>query len=222
MTLRNTIPLRFSPQGLSDSVDMTDEFPGACVKLQNLIPDPSTRNVWTCRPADVLLTDFPGFTTPGFVSVFKVIGNLVYGLLATGLTAGKDQPFVYNLITNTFVTLTGVTSSNVPTSPPTTGVWVPPTMDLCGVNLVVTHPGFDGVTNFFGWFDTTNQAAPVWHAGNTAGGSLITFTVVPSWVVQFNGRAWFGINPPAAQPSVVFTDALDSQGYECQPSSVLG
>lgn len=208
MALRKVKQFRFSPQGLSDSLDMTDEFPGACATLQNLIPATSTKNVWACRPADVQLTDFPGFTTPGFVSVFKVIGNLVYGLLATGRTAGKDEPFVYNIVTNTFATLTGVTSGNVPTSPASTGDWTPPTMDMCGSNLVVTHPGFDGVTNFFGWFDVSNPAAPTWNAGNTAGGSAITFTTVPSWVRQFNGRAFFGINPATGQPSVVFTDVL--------------
>jgi len=208
MALRNTRARRFSPQGLSDSLDATDEFPGACAILQNLIPDPTTRNIWTCRPAATLATDFTGYTTPGAVSVCKVIGSLVYGLVASGRTAKHDEPFCYNLATSSFVTVSGITGANVPLTQATVGDWMPPTMDLCGVNLVVTHPGFDGVTNFFGWFDTTNPAAPVWHAGNTASGSAITLTTVPSWVRQFNGRAWFGINPLTAQPSVVFTDSL--------------
>jgi hypothetical protein len=208
MALRKTRPLRFAPAGLSDSLDTTDEFPGACAILQNLIPDPTTKDIWTCRPASLELTGFPGFTTPGVVSVFKVIGSLVYGLISSGLTAGYDQPFCYNILTNAFVTVSGITSANVPLTPAATGDWTPPTMDLCGINLVVTHPGFDGITNFFGWFDTTNPAAPVWHAGNTAAGSTITFMTIPAWVRQFNGRAWFGINPAAAQPSVVFTDSL--------------
>lgn len=208
MALRRTHPIRFSPTGLSDSLDATDEFPGACSVLQNLVPDPTTKNIWTCRPAAVQATAFTGFTTPGFVSVYKVIGSLVYGLVASGRNAGKDEPFCYNLATNSFVTVSGITNANSPTSPATTGDWTPPSMDLCGVNLVVTHPGFDGVTNFFGWFDTTNPAAPVWYAGNTASGSTITFTTIPAWVRQFNGRAWFGVNPGAAQPSVVFTDSL--------------
>jgi hypothetical protein len=208
MALRKTRPLRFSPSGLSDSLDITDEFPGACAILQNLIPDPTTRDIWTCRPASLELTAFPGFTTPGEVSVFKAIGSLVYGLMASGRNAGKDEPFCYDILTNAFVTVTGVTNATSPTTQPTSGDWVPPTMDLVGVNLVVTHPGFDGVTYFFGWFDTTNPAAPVWHAGNTSAGSVITLTTIPAWVRQFNGRAWFGINPGAAQPSVVFTDSL--------------
>lgn len=207
MSLRQAQPLRFSPAGLSDSLDETDLFEGACSILQNLIPDPTTKNVWTCRPGSTENTGFPGFTTPGTVAVYKVVGSLCYGLVAN-TTSGTDVPFVYNIATNTFVTLTGVTGSNVPTSQALTGDWTPPTMDLCGTNLVVTHPGFDGVTNFFGWFDVSNPASPVWHAGNTASGSTITFTTVPSWVCQFNGRAYFGVNPPTAQPSVVFTDSL--------------
>lgn len=296
MTLARAQPVRFSPAGLSDSLDETDLFPGAMASLQNLIPDPSTKNVWTCRPGSTLETSFAGFTTPGFVSVYKVVGSYVYGMVASGLTAGKDQPFAFDLVTGAFVTVTGVTAANVPTTQASIGDWTPPTMDLIGVNLVVTHPGFDGVTNFFGWFDLTNPLTPHWHAGNLAspgaieslgtitggatyvngtylnvpltvssgtagsgatadivvsggavtsvyidtfghgydntsvltasnanlGGSgsgftvsvtavyagLIVLTTIPTWVRQFNQRAWFGINPLVGQPSTPFTDVL--------------
>ena len=174
-SLNQTQVLRFSPAGLSDSLDETELFPGAMASLQNLIPDPTTKNVWTCRPAATQITAFAGFTTPGAISVFKVLGSLVYGLIATGRTANYDEPFCYNILTNANVPVLGVTASNVPLTQPTVGDWVPPTMDLCGVNLVVTHPGFDGVTNFIGWFDTTNAAAPVWHAGNLLGTGSIEF-----------------------------------------------
>ena len=40
----------------------------------------------------------------------------------------------------------------------------------------------------------------------TAG--LIQFSTPPSWVRQFNQRAYFGVNPPTGLPSVVFTDPL--------------
>lgn len=171
MTLRNAKPLRFSPAGLSDSLAEEDAFPGACAVLTNLIPDPSTKNVWTPRPASILATNFTGFTTPTGVSVFKVVGTLVYGMVSSAHFAGKDEPFVYNLATSSFVTVTGQTSGNCPTTQATTGEWTPPTIDVMGTFVVVTHPGFDGVTNFIGWFDATNPAAPVWHAGNF---SLVT------------------------------------------------
>src|SRR5271165_1812309 len=103
MTLRLAKPLRFSPAGLSDSLDETDEFPGACVSLQNLIPDPTTRNVWTPRPASVFETGFPGFSSPGFISVFQVVGSFVYGLIASSRFAGHDEPFGYNIVTHAFV-----------------------------------------------------------------------------------------------------------------------
>ena len=207
-SLRHTQALRFSPSGLSDSLDETDLFPGAMAVLQNLIPDPTTKNVWTCRPASVLQTNFAGFTAPGTIACFKVVGSLVYGLIASGRKVNYDEPFCFNLLTGAFVPVSGITAANVPATQTTVGDWTPPTMDAAGVNLIVTHPGFDGVTNFFGWFDTSNPGAPVWHAGNTAAGSLISFTTVPAWVAQFNGRAYFGINPPTGQPSVVFTDSL--------------
>jgi hypothetical protein len=215
MSLRRAQVIRFSPQSLSDSLDETDLFPGACAVLQNLVPHPSTKGTWTCRPAAQQLSAFAGFTAPGAVSVLKVIGSYVYGMIASGLTAGHDQPFCYNITSNSFTAIAGVTGANVPATQATTGDWTPPTMELVGVNLIVTHPGFDGVTNFFGWINISNPAAPTWMeiggssvAGNFASGSLITLTVVPAWVKQFAGRAYFGINPPTGQPSVVFTDSL--------------
>ncbi|MDE1867930.1 MAG: hypothetical protein KGI08_09515, partial [Thaumarchaeota archaeon] len=76
----NTEPWRFSPAGLMDTLDETD-FPGACAVLTNLIPDPTTKNSWVCRPAATLLTNFSALTSPGFISVFKVVGNFVYGMI---------------------------------------------------------------------------------------------------------------------------------------------
>ena len=198
-TLRQTKVVRYSPAGLSDSLDETDEFPGAMALLQNLIPDPSTRNVWTIRPASVFETQFAGFSSPGYISVFKVVGEFVYGLIATNRFPGFDEPFCFNLLTNSFVTVHNVLSTNVPTSPATTGDWVPPTMDMMGVILAVTHPGFNGTptapgNGFFGWFDLTHVNFPVWISGNlqvngsiqalsfnTAGSGYVngTYTAVP-------------------------------------------
>jgi hypothetical protein len=293
MTLRNATPHRFSPMGLSDTLDITDVFPGAMASLQNLIPDPTTTNIWTCRPASIEDTTFGSFTTPGAISVLKVVGGIVYGLIASGRFAGKDEPFSYNLATNTFNPVANVTGTNTPTTQATTGDWVPPTMDGVGAFIVVTHPGFSG-GNYFGAFDITNPSSPRWHADNllatgaimtlatlvagtaytagtylnvpltggsgagatadivVAGGGvtsvtldtsgsayvigdtlsaaaaniggtgtgfsikvatiqnagLIQFSTPPAWVRQFNERAYFGINPTAGLPSVVFTDPL--------------
>ena len=208
MTLRRARPIRFAPHTLSDSSNVMGgpQSVGYMASLRDLIPDPSTEDVWTCRPGHVLKADFASFSTAEAVSCEKVIGSLVYGMVASTRTPGHDEPFCFNLATQSFIPVAGVTPLNVPATQLSSGDWVPPTMGLCGVNLVVTHPGFDGVTNFFGWFDTANPLTPVWHAGNTTG--LIILTTVPAWVAQFSGRAYFGINPPIGQPSVVFTDPL--------------
>src|SRR5215469_8052574 len=302
-TLRQTRVIRYSPAGLSDSLDETDEFPGAMAVMQNLIPDPSTRNVWTIRPASIFETSFTGFSsvpsTVGFVSVFKVMGAFVYGLIASGRNPGFDEPFCYNVASGTFFGVANVLSSNVPTSPPASGDWAPPTMDMMGTVLAVTHPGFNGSNGYFGWFDLSDLELPVWHSGNLqANGSIqalgtvtpgsgytngtytlsltggsgtgatalivilsgavaeirilnwgqnylatdslsaaipggsgftaqvaqvalngaIQMTTPPTWVVQFNQRLWFGVNPaettsPLGEvqlfiPSVIFTDVL--------------
>jgi hypothetical protein len=204
--LRQAQPLKFSPAGVSDTLDSTNTFPGGMASLANLIPDPSTKNLWQCRPASRLKTSFAGFSSPGFVSVQKIIGSIVFGMIATARNAGHDEPFAYDLDTQAFITVSGVTNNNTPISPATTGDWVPPTMDLVGVNLIVTHPGFTGSGGvMFGWFDITNLAAPVWHGGNTLTTAL---PAPPTAVKQFFNRAYFIVNPPGAQPAAYATDVL--------------
>lgn len=226
MGLRNAQPVKFSPAGLSDTLDGSNVFAGAMSNLTNLIPDITTKNVWTCRPAAVLTADFganlgdfsaadfnledfsTGFQTlnPGFISVIKVVGTRVYGMIATSLTAGHDQPFIYDLVAQTFVSISGITSSNTPVSPPTSGAWTPPTMDLIGSKMIVTHPGYTGAGgNYFGWFDISDFASPTWNAGNTATNAL---AFPPSAVKQFGERAYYIVNYPSA-PSVTFSDVLD-------------
>lgn len=208
-------PTPFIGIGTTDSVDgtLTQGGEGSVFgNLQaaiNLIPDPSTRALWMCRPAAVQAAGFTGFSSPGVVTVQTQIGRYLYGMIPSALNAGKDQPFCYDVIADAMVTVTGITGANTPTSPASTGAWSPPNMELVGVNLVVQHAGFDGVTNFFGWFDISNPAAPVWHAGNvTVSGTGIDLDVVPTWVSNFYGRAYFLCNPPGGQPAAFFTDPL--------------
>jgi len=217
------IPWR--PRGLSDTLDASNTFAGAMSSLQNLIPDPTTRGLWQCRPASLKIALFPpasgdfnatdfsplDFSTSlvpyGLISALKVIGNFAYGMVASGAFSGHDEAFCYNLSTGAFVTITGMTNTNLPTSPATTGTWTPPTMSLIGAKLVVTHPGFTGASNaWFGVLDITNPAAPTWTAQNLTG--AITFTTPPSAVAQFNSRAYWITNAPA-QPAVIFSDSLN-------------
>lgn len=208
MGLRNAQPFTHSPAGLSDTLDDTNVFHGAMASLANLIPDPSTKNLWQCRPASTEVADFVtgGFSSPGFISAQFIQGNKIFGMVASARNTGHDEPFCFDLVAGTFTPVSGITLGNTPISPATTGAWSPPTMDLIGVNLVVTHPGFSGVGGvMFGWFDLTNIEAPVWHGGNT----LTTLLPCPPTAVkQFFNRAYFLCNPTGAQPSAYFTDVL--------------
>jgi hypothetical protein len=200
MSIRNSDQKLFSPMSLSDAIDGTHVPPGSCAALTNLIPSPHTRGLFVPRPAAIKATDFTGFNTPGFISALKVIGDIAYGMISTARNAGKDEPFAYNIKAGTFTTISNITNANTPASPPTSGAWTPPIMDLVGVYLIVTHPGFNGAPNFFGWIDLTNPAAPVWNAGNTTGNAL---PFVPVAVAQFNDRAYF-----AYDSAITMTDAL--------------
>lgn len=206
MSLRNGTPVTLSPAGLSDTLDGSNAFPGAMANLQNLIPDPTTKNLWQCRPASIPITSFSGFTTPGFISAEIILGTKVFGMIASGRNPGHDEPFAYDLESDTFSTITGITNASTPISPLTTGDWTPPTMDLIGVNLVVTHPGFTGAAGvMFGWFDISDLNAIAWHGGNTV---TTLLPVPPVAVKQFFNRAYFLVNPSTGNPGAYFTDVL--------------
>lgn len=199
-------PLVWSPRGCSDTLDASTAPSGAMASLQNLIPDPSTKDLWQCRPAALRLNDFSSFTTATFISCQKVVGTRVYGMVSTARNPGQDEPFVYDILTNTFIAVAGVTAPNTPTSPATSGAWSPPALDLIGSKMIVVHPGFTGAAGvFFGVIDLTNPAAPVWSGTNTAPTALVN---VPSWVSNFNGRAFFTVNN-VVQPAVYMSDSLN-------------
>lgn len=192
MAIRNAKPVRFTPKGLCDAFDATDAFPGACQLLSNLIFDQGNPEIVVARPGvGSAATTFAGFSTPTFVSVHIVIGNIAYGMVSTARNPGFDEPFAYNLVSNAFITISGVTSSNVPSSPLTSGAWTPPVMAVVGTKILVTHPGFSGTgSNFFGVIDISNPAAPAWSSSNLATNPL---TGVPTSVANFNNRAYFAV-----------------------------
>lgn len=191
--------------------------------LINLVPDPSTTGVFECRPAAIVKADFSGsafssgfssgfgspFSNPGFISIQKTFGNYVYGMIATSLSAGHDQPFVFDLVANQFIFVSGITANNVPVSPATSGAWIPPQIDMIGAKVVVVHSGFSGAFGaFFGYFDITTPTAPVWGTGNCSGANFPTFLVAPTGVAQFGDRAYFIHNLPSF-PAVIFSDILN-------------
>lgn len=206
MSIRKATPLTLSPSGVSDTLDSTNNFAGAMAALSNLIPDPSTKNLWQCRPAAAKLTSFGGFTSPGVISCLEVFGSIAYGMIASNRFPGHDEPFAYNLTNNTFIAISGVTSSNTPATQPSTGAWTPPSIALQGGNLLITHPGFNFGGGFaFGVLNITNLASVSWTAQNTTTNAL---PALPQWVSVFNGRAWFLVNPATAIPGAYFTDVL--------------
>ncbi|MET3216091.1 UNVERIFIED_ORG: hypothetical protein ABIC48_003860 [Burkholderia territorii] len=192
MAIRNAKPVRFTPKGLCDAFDATDAFAGACQLLSNLVFDQGNPEIIVARPGvGSAATTFGGFASPTYVSVHTVIGTVAYGMVSTARNPGFDEPFAFNLLTSSFITISGVTSANVPSSPATSGAWTPPTMAVVGTKILITHPGFSGLsTNFFGVIDVSNPSAPVWSSSNLATNPL---TAVPTSVANFNNRAYFAV-----------------------------
>jgi hypothetical protein len=194
--------------GVTDTLDATSAPRGAMTALTNLIPDPTSKNLWQCRPASMKFTNFSAFSPGDFVSCKLVVGSLVYGMIADSANPGFDKPFCFNLLSNSFITITGANAGNVPSSPPTIGAWTPPIMALVGQYVVIAHVGYNGVgSNFYGIIDlTAGSSLPVYYSTNMGTFPLAS---VPQWVAQFNGRAYFGLNPVVGQPSVAFSDPLN-------------
>src|SRR5258708_21741906 len=96
-------PLTWKARSLSDAKDATNAPPGAMTLLSNLIPDPSTKHLFTPRPAAQQLTAFAGagLTTPGVVNELITVGAIAYGFCADagGAFAGKDVPYAFNVLT---------------------------------------------------------------------------------------------------------------------------
>lgn len=201
MALRNSKPLKWMPAGLSDTLDATNTFTGAMAALANLIPDHSTRGLWVCRPAATLRIQFPDGNV-AFISAMVVVGTRLYGMIASGTLPSKDVPFCYDIPTATLQAIANITLANTPFSPPTSGPWIPPCMQVVGKYVVVCHDGFNTTGKFFGWIDTSTLT---WNSGNTATNPL---AAVPVAVFNFFGRAYYAVNTPGIA-ATVFSDVLD-------------
>lgn len=163
-------PLRFTPRTVSDTVDGDNSPEGACSSLSNLIWAPDTPSVLECRPANLKISNFSGFTSPAVTSAAYQVNGIIFGMIGSGLNAGKDQPFAYNVAGAAFLTVSGITSANTPTTQSTSGIWTPPTMDMVGSRIIVTHPGFNYAGGFaFGYFDISGFSSSI--TGDVTSGS---------------------------------------------------
>jgi hypothetical protein len=170
MPLRNGKPLTIRPTTVCDSQDLTNGPDGGMLSLVNLIPAPTTDKVWVPRPAAQVKSIFVGITGAGFGSGELIVGNIAYGMIASSLNPGFDQPFAVDLTTGSPLPVAGITANNVPVSPPTTGDWVPPILAKVGTRIVVTHPGFGGTFSGFVRGATVEGSAMV-SAGATIAGA---------------------------------------------------
>jgi hypothetical protein len=172
MPIANALPMTFKAVGLSDANDATNAFPGAMGVLKDMIPNPAVKGQWAPRPAATQTTNFNGFSTPAQGEALIVIGSRAYGMIASARFAGKSEPFCYDLVGGAFVTISGPTAANCPTSQGTTGDWAPCTMSMIGNRIVITHPGYDGATHFVGWIDMRGFTS------NTITGTTHTSTLI--------------------------------------------
>lgn len=205
MPLRNAVPLTFNPGGCADALELSEAAPGAMLQLSNLVRAPQLGRAFVPRPASVQQTAFSGFSTPGFVSNVIVVGDIAYGTIASARNAGKDEPFAFDITTGTFLSVAGITSSNVPASPSSVGDWTPPILQQIGSRIVVTHPGFPGGAVKFGWFDTSGFTATT--TGNAANGSPI-ITGNPEILGVQPGMTISGTDIPAGATVVNTTNVV--------------
>ncbi len=204
------------PKGLTDAVDGSNTFPGAMAALQNLIPAPHTPSMWVPRPASALVTSFSGFTSPAQIECLLVVGNIIYGLIASGLHSGRSQPFAYNLSTGVFQTITGMLAGNLPTTAASSGDWEPPTAALVGSRVVFTHPGFSG-GNLIGWLDISGFTSST-VTGTTHGTKTLDTLSVN--VLQAGWNVGMAISSSAGDiPAGTTITAIAADGKSCTLSN---
>lgn len=179
MPLRRLTPLTFRAKGVTDSIDGTNAMPGSMLSLANLVHAPSTMDLFVPRPAATEITGFTGFTSPATVSLLAVIGTRAYGMIASSRYANHDEPFCYDLLTNTFIALGNVTAANTPVTQSIAGDWIPPTLsDVTNGRIIFTHPGFPGTGGiFFGWLDISSFSLTSLK-GNTTNGSPVIRSIL--------------------------------------------
>lgn len=182
MAIRGAFPFTFRALGVCDTIDGSNAPAGAMASLQNLIPNATTWKQFVPRPASVQDTNFAGFATPGKLNALLVIGSREFGMIASARNAGKDEPYCYDLAAGAFITVANVTAANVPTSPATTGDWVPPIMAQIGNRIMITHPGYSGA-NKVGWIDMRAFTA-------TATGDTHTNTTIDALSVNPLTTGW--------------------------------
>ena len=206
MPIANAVPLTFKAVGLSDAPNATNVFPGAMQQLKDLIPNPAVVGSHVPRPAATQLSNFSGFTTPAQGEALFVVGTRAYGMIASAHFAGKSEPFCYDLVGGAFVSITGATSANTPTSQPTTGDWTPATMAMVGSRILITHPGYDGATHFVGWIDlrgfTSASLTGSTHSGTKVIDTMSASPIAAGWEV---GDAIAGTDIPASSFIVSMT-----------------
>ncbi len=150
MPLRNARALTYRPQGVSDAADSTNAFPGAMAASADLIPSVHTRGMLVPRPAAFPFIDFGGRRGENIM----IVGHRVYGIVTSQTIPGHSEPFLYDVDTQAFLPIDGITEGNTPISTPPTGNWIPPTSVPVGAFILFSHPGFT-LPNAFGWLDLT-------------------------------------------------------------------
>lgn len=215
----------YTPSGIVDTLDGNTVKRGAMQYLTNLIPSPETPGFFVTRPAAQEYLDFSGFNNPGYVSLEKEIDDFVVGFVASDLNPGFDQPFVYDKVSEIFLTITGITAGNVPTSPATSGEWTPPTVDQIGAFIIFTHPGFTGANGFFGWLDFTGSAINL--TGDLSTSSNPTYITNPSvdpvaaGITVGMSISGTGIDPDAVVVYVDTTTIIMSEAALASTTSLL-
>src|SRR5229473_2883727 len=190
-------PLTFRARGLSDAKDATNAPDGAMQLLTNLIPDPSTRRLFTPRPAAQQLTAFAGagLTTPAQVNELITVGAIAYGFCAdtAGAFAGKDVPYAFNVLTQAFQAIAiPEGAASLPATPATSGDWTPPVMAAVASRIMATHPGFAGGANpFFGWLDISgfSDATHTGAIGSKTVTALSANVLQAGWQIGMNFAA---------------------------------
>lgn len=213
--------IRLVPKTCVDSIygEVQDDDCPHFTKLTNMVPAPDSPTMWVPRPGFAGLSG-TGAGSPFFYTAYVVFNNYAYGMRNDPAGSGNDIPFAYNLLAQTFTTISGInTATNCPTSPGT-GSWQPPHCEVIGGYVIITHSGFTGANGYFGAINIQNPSAPAWTSQNTTTNALPS---PPVWVTQFNNRAYYFVTPGGAVPPAAYcSDNFANGGPLSRSAAVAG
>lgn len=157
-------------------------------QFSNLIPAPDNPAQLVPRPAAIKYSNSDRAVTTTAMSIY---GNYIFGWMNDPAASGTDIPYIFDILNNAYLTITGITTSGSTRNTPMStvaGAWIPPHAEMIGSSVILTHFGFDGTgtapARYFGVL--TAPGNPVQGLVNKPSHAVVTQTDGYDWSISLS------------------------------------